>query len=83
MNRMSDGEILQRFEALHAEVRAGFIDVRGDLMGLTHQVKTTNGRVRDQEIWRAQANGFLLALTFFASLPSVVLGFYALAQMWK
>ena len=29
--------------------------------------------------WRAQAKGFLLALTIFASLPTVVLGYMALA----
>ena len=29
--------------------------------------------------WRAQAKGFLLALTVFASLPTVVLGYMALA----
>lgn len=29
--------------------------------------------------WRAQVKGFLLALTIFASLPTVVLGYMALA----
>ena len=29
--------------------------------------------------WRAQAKGFLLALTVFASLPTIVLGYMALA----
>ena len=78
--RMSDGEIVQRFEALHAEVRAGFVDVRGDLMGLTQQVRQTNGTVKDLQLWRAQAKGFLLALTLFASIPTVVLAWMALRE---
>ena len=32
--------------------------------------------------WRAQVKGFLLALTIFASLPTVVLGYMALANGW-
>ena len=28
--------------------------------------------------WRAQVKGFLLALTIFASLPTVILGYMAL-----
>jgi hypothetical protein len=30
--------------------------------------------------WRAQVKGFLLALTIFASLPTVVLGYMALVN---
>jgi hypothetical protein len=30
--------------------------------------------------WRAQVKGFLLALTIFASLPTVILGYMALVQ---
>ena len=65
---MSDGEILQRFEALHAELKAGFIDIRGDLLVLTKQVRQTNGRVKDQELWRAKAQGFGIALALFLAV---------------
>lgn len=30
--------------------------------------------------WRAQVKGFLLALTIFASLPTVILGYMALVH---
>lgn len=30
--------------------------------------------------WRAQVKGFLLALTIFASLPTVILGYVALVN---
>lgn len=39
-----------------------------------------HGRAIDSLMeWRAQVKGFLLALTIFASLPTVVLGYMALA----
>lgn len=33
--------------------------------------------IRDLQLWRAQVKGFLLALTIFASLPTVILGWAA------
>lgn len=36
-----------------------------------------SAKIRDLEIWRAQVKGFLLALTIFASLPTVILGLIA------
>ncbi|MCA9300666.1 MAG: hypothetical protein KDA28_16470 [Phycisphaerales bacterium] len=36
-------------------------------------------QIRDIEIWKATTKGFLLALTIFASLPTIVLGWIALS----
>lgn len=35
-------------------------------------------KIRDLEIWRAKVQGFLLALTIFAALPTVMLAYIAL-----
>jgi len=43
-----------------------------------------HGRAIDSVMeWRAQVKGFLLALTIFASLPTVVLGYMALAGVFS
>lgn len=34
--------------------------------------------IQELQLWRAKVQGFLLALTIFASLPTVVLGWMAL-----
>lgn len=36
--------------------------------------------IRDLQLWRAKVQGFLLALTVFASLPTVILGYMALTE---
>jgi len=80
---MSDGEIHAllslmdaRLLAMDERVRGGFIDTRNDLMGLTTQVKATNGRVRDHDIVQAEQRGALRALTYVATaaiaIPSAI-----------
>ena len=81
-SRMSDGEIVQRMDAIHQELRSGFIDIRNDIMGLTQQVRTTNGRVQEIELWKAEVKGFLLALTIFAAVPTVALAWIALTRVF-
>lgn len=41
----------------------------------------SHGQTLDSLVeWRAQVKGFLLALTIFASLPTVILAYMALVQ---
>lgn len=78
-------------EALHAEMKLHFSEVnrRFDTMEETNNrrfdtieatTKATNGRVRELELWRAMAKGFLLALGLVSGLPTVILGWIALTQ---
>lgn len=36
--------------------------------------------IQELQLWRAKVQGFLLALTIFASLPTLVLGWMALTN---
>lgn len=56
-NRMTDGEVSAHMEAIRQEVRAGFMDLRNDIIGLTSQVHTTNSRMRDVELQQAEQRG--------------------------
>lgn len=67
-------------EALHSEMKLHFAAVNSRLDGIETTTKATNGRVRDLELWRAQAKGFLLALGLVSGLPTVILGWIALSQ---
>ena len=45
-----------------------------------HRLNAHSDDIRDLQLWRAQVKGFLLALTIFASLPTVLLAWMALQR---
>jgi hypothetical protein len=71
---MSDGETRQRIEAVDERVRAGFIDIRNDLMGLTTQVRTTNGRVQSLELAHAEQRGGLRVMMWMVGIGLAIPG---------
>lgn len=55
-------------------------DIERRLDGHDRRLDSHSADIRALELWRAQAKGFLLALTVFASLPTVILGWMALTE---
>jgi hypothetical protein len=71
---MSDGELMQRMEAIHTEQRAAFIDLRRDLAQLKDEVKRTNGSVQLLQIWQAEVRGSLRMLSIMVGIGIAVPG---------
>ena len=69
---MSDGEVSARMQGIHEEVRAGFIDLRNDIIGLTAQVHTTNGRIRDVELAQAEQRGATTTMRWMVGIGLAV-----------
>lgn len=53
-------------------------DIERRLDSHDRRLDSHSSDIRDIQLWRAQVKGFLLALTIFASLPTVILGWMAL-----
>lgn len=54
------------------------VDIERRLDGHDHRLDSHSNQIREIELWKAQVKGFLLALTIFASLPTVVMAWLAL-----
>jgi hypothetical protein len=55
------------------------VDIERRLDGHDRRLDAHGAEIRDIQLWKAQVKGFLLALTIFASLPSVVMAWLALS----
>lgn len=53
------------------------VDVQRQIDAHDRRLNSHGEDIQDLQLWRAQIKGFLFALTIFASLPTVILGWAA------